>query len=588
MKGFRKVLSYASEYSGKHRLSIILVFASVVIGIIPYVLVYNLITAFIQEQDISIGYAAVISTGVAFTMWLKYYLRAKGLIASHEVAFDTLMGMRIKFASKLIKSPMGQIQKKGIGEYKKNLIDDIDGMEIFLAHIIPEGLPYALSPIVVFIVLLIVDWRMALLSLTSIPFGLVAMAIMMKIGMGKMGAYFEAEKRMNKTIVEYINGMEVIKIFNRTTSSFGKYVKNVEEYRDFTLDWYRMSWTYMAIYTSVLPCTVLFMLPVGLHMYLNEDIALNTFIFCLMMAMSIGVPLVRLMAFMPAFPQLTYKIEELEKTFEGDEVRSGNIAARPTSHEVMYQNVTFAYEKKDVLKNVSFMAKENTVTAIVGESGSGKSTLARLLVKFWDTKEGKISIGGIDIDDMTKENLNNLVSYVAQDTFLFDIPLIENIRIGRVDATDEEVFEAAKAAQCHDFIMNLQNGYQTMPGDSGDKLSGGEKQRITIARAILKNTPIIVLDEATSATDAENEDLIQDALNRLIQGKTLIVIAHRLSTIVEADQIIVMENGSLSDIGTHEELLENSVKYKHLWDAHMCSTQWDIIVHERKEEKEYV
>lgn len=578
MSVFRKVLSYAKEHRNKHYASIALIFFSVLVDIVPYLLAYHLLATFIEGDGGSVTYVIGISVGVGAAMWLKTWLLGKGLSASHEVAYDTLMGMRITFASKMMKLSMGKIKEKGTGSYKKNFVDDIEHMEAMLAHIIPEGLPYVISPMVVFIVLLVVDWRVALLSLGSIPFGLVAIILMMSTGMKKMGNYYKAEEKMNKTIVEYIAGMEVIKIFNRTTSSFEKYADNVKGYRDYTLDWFNSSWTYMAMCTAVLPCTILLLLPVGLKLYLNETLELSTFLFSLMMTMSIGIPLVKLMELIPNFPNLSYKINELEKTFDGIEVKAIDKGIIPVNNQVVYKDITFAYDKVDVLKQVSFEADEDAVTAIVGESGSGKSTLAKLLVKFWDIDQGQIEIGGVDICDMSMERLMDLVSYVSQDTFLFDIPLMENIRIGRPDATDEEVIEAAELAQCHEFIKKLKNGYQTMPGDSGDKLSGGEKQRITIARAILKNAPIIVLDEATSSTDSENEDKIQDALNSLIHGKTLIVIAHRLSTIVQSDKIVLMEEGRLTASGTHGELLKHSIKYRELWDAHIESTQWDINV----------
>ncbi len=578
MDGIKKVLFYAKEHKNKLYISIGLIFCSVLVQMIPYLLAYHLLTTFIEGDGGSVTYVILMAAGIGIAKLLKTWLYGKGLIASHNVAFDTLMGMRIAFAGKMMKLPMGQIKEKGVGAYKKNFIDDIEQMETLLAHMIPEGLPYIFSPLIVFVILLIVDWRLSLLSLASIPFGLIAIILMMVTGMKKMENYYRAEERMNKTIVEYIAGMEVIKIFNRTTSSFEKYVDNVKGYRDYTLGWYKSSWTYTGIYTSVLPCTVLLLLPVGLKFYLDGTLDLSTFLFALMIAMSIGIPLVKLMEFIPTIPNLTFKINELEKTFQGEEIKSNEKGVKPDNYKVSYKDVTFAYEEVDVIKQVSFEADENAVTAIVGESGSGKSTLAKLLVKFWDVDSGRIEIGGVDISDMSIERLMNSVSYVSQDTFLFDIPLIENIRIGRPEATDEEVIEAAKFAQCHDFILKLKNGYQTMPGDSGDKLSGGEKQRITIARAILKDAPIIILDEATSSTDAENEDKIQDALNSLIVGKTLIVIAHRLSTIVEADKIILMDEGRMTASGTHEELLERSVKYQQLWEAHIEATQWDIHV----------
>jgi len=580
MNGYQKMLSYADEYKNKLYLALALIASSVLMGVVPYVLLHRLLQEFLEASEPQLITALFISFLIGLAYYSKTWLLGKGLKASHDVAYDTLMGMRRSFAEKLMKLPMGEIQETGVGTYKKNFVDDIESIEVLLAHLVPEGLPYLLSPLVVFIALLIIDWRLALLSLGSIPFGIIPIAVMMTTGVKKMKYYYESEQEMNRTIVEYISGMEVIKIFNRTTASFEKYVNNVENYRDFTLDWFRSSWTYMAMYTSVLPCTILLLLPVGLLYYLDGTLTFSTLILSLLMTMSIGVPLVKLMGFMPSIPNLTYKIDQLEKTFEGLELLAEDLKKQPENYDVTFNNVGFAYKEKKVIDDISFTAGAGQTTAIVGESGSGKSTLAKLLVHYWDIQEGSIKIGGLDIRDMSMDQLMDLVSFVSQDTFLFNISIIENIRLGKPGASDEDVIKAAKAAQCHDFIEALKLGYHTMPGDCGDKLSGGEKQRITIARAILKDAPIVVLDEATSSTDAENEDKIQEAINELIKSKTLIMIAHHLTTIVHADQIVVLNKGKLSHSGTHDQLIQSSLDYKLLWDSYVASTKWDLSVKE--------
>jgi len=422
------------------------------------------------------------------------------------------------------------------------------------------------------------DWRLALLSMVSILIGMIVLSLMMRSGLKKMDKYYGSARKMNSTIVEYISGMEVIKIFNRTTNSYENYVSSVEDYKKYTLAWFKESWTYMAIYGAVIPCTIILLLPVGTMFYINGTLALTPFVFALLLSMSLGQPLIRLVEFFPVIPILKYKIGQLEKTYEGQELKTVDKGLVPDNYNVEFKNVTFAYDKKDVINNVSFCAKENSVTAIVGESGSGKSTLAKLLVLFWDIKHGEISIGGVNIRDMSFEKLMNLISYVSQDTFLFNTSIMENIRIGRPDAADEEVIAAAKLAMCHDFIIKTEKGYDTNSGEAGNKLSGGEKQRLTIARAILKDAPIIILDEATAFADPENEDKIQEALNRLMAGKTVLVIAHRLSTIVEVDNIILLDKGNLLMQGSHEELLAKSDTYQSLWNSHIQSLNWDINI----------
>jgi ATP-binding cassette subfamily B protein IrtA len=579
MSGFKEILSYANEYKSKISLAIILIFFGVVAGIIPYVITYDIIINFV-ESKVTLYYLFLMAGGVALFLWLKSYLILKGLEASHEAAYDTLMGMRIKFAEKMTKLPLGDINEKGTGSFKKNFVDDIEYIELLLAHMIPEGIPYILTPILVYVILFVLDWRLALLSIASSLIGIMVVALMMKSALKKMGKYYSSAQKMNSTIVEYIAGMEAIKIFNRTTNSYENYISSVENYKKYTLDWNKKSWTYVAIYGSVLPCTILFLLPVGLIFYIDGTLTLPIFLFALLLSMSLSSHLIRLVEYISMFSMLKYKIEQLEASFAGKELKIEDKGLSPENYDVKFENVTFAYDKKDVIKDVSFSAKENSVTAIIGESGSGKSTLAKLLVHFWDVKDGKITIGGVNIKDMSFEKLMNLISYVSQDTFLFDISIMENIRVGRPGATDEEVMAAAELAQCHDFIMDMERGYDTNAGDAGDKLSGGEKQRITIARAILKNAPIIILDEATAFTDPENEDKLQEALNRLIVGKTILIIAHRLSTIVDADNIILMDEGNLLMQGTHDELLTRSETYQSLWNSHMQAVNWDINVEE--------
>lgn len=583
MGSIKKILLYAQEYKNKLILAVFLIFLSVVASIIPYIITYDMILSFVERQSITVGYIVMMAGAVLISLLLQSYLYIKGLTVSHEVAFDTLMGIRKSMAKKMTKLPLGVINDKGTGRYKKYLVDDIESVETLIAHMIPEGIPYMVAPIIVYIILFFLDWRLALLAMGSIPIGVGAFLLMMVAGLKKMKVYYSAAQDMNATIVEYISGMEVIKIFNRTTHSYENYRDSVNKYRDYTLDWFKSSWTYMAIYKSVLPCTVILLLPVGTLFYINGTLEFSTFVYALLLSISIGIPLIKLMNFAMSFPNLKYKIEQIEKEFAGEELEINETGVIPNNHNIEFRNVTFAYDKKEVVKDVTFSAKENTVTAIVGESGSGKSTLAKLLVHFWDVSEGEILVGGVNIKNIEFNALMRIISYVSQDTFLFNMSIMDNIRVGKEEATDEEVIEAAKLAMCHEFIINMKNGYDSMAGDAGDKLSGGEKQRITIARAILKNAPVIILDEATAYTDSENEDKIQEALNKLIVGKTLIVIAHRLSTIVKANNIILMHQGTLMQQGTHEELLEHSKEYQILWEAHIQSINWDIQTKEAKE-----
>jgi ATP-binding cassette subfamily B protein len=334
----------------------------------------------------------------------------------------------------------------------------------------------------------------------------------------------------------------------------------------------------MAIVTIVLPCTVILTLPVGMYMYFQGTLPLETLIFTLMITIGIGVPFNSALRFIPRFPQLDYAMNELENVFFQVELKTGSKTDRPAIYDIEFDKVFFAYEKKTVIDNVSFLIKENTLTAIVGPSGGGKSTLAKLLVHYYDIDRGELTIGGESITSYSQEALMQMISFVSQDNFLFDDTIMENIRKGRQNATDEEIIQAAKIASAHDFIIKLENGYQTVVGSSGGKLSGGERQRISIARAMLKDAPIIVLDEATAYSDAENEDLIQDAINKLMKEKTVIVIAHRLRSIVNADTIIVIDKGKIIDTGSHDDLIKRSDLYRQLWEDNEKSYNWELEV----------
>ena len=580
MTEIKRIYTYAGEHRGKIYQAFILILVSVAMGLIPYVIAHDIILGLIREEAQSPVYILMMSGLVFMVLMLKGLFYYKGLTASHEATYDILMGMRKAFVNKLMTLPLGKINQKGSGGFKKNIVEDIDSMEVLLAHMIPEGLPYVIVPVIVFSILLFMDWRLGLLAMGSIPFGIIPMALMMKIGSERMDGFYGAAERMNAVIVEYITAMNVIKIFGRTTDSYDRYLCAVTEYKNFTLGWQKDSWNYIALYTAVLPCTLILLLPGGCLLYLNGSLGLDRFLFSLMLTLGVGVPLVKMLDFLPVIPTLSFKIKELEKIFQGEELIQGTDETDLLHHNITFDRVSFGYGDVDAVTDVSFTAGQGSLTAIVGESGSGKSTLAKLLVHYWDIRSGAIRIGGKDIRTLSLERLMGLVSYVSQDTFLFNTTIRENIRVGNPDATEEQIVQAGKLAMCHEFIMEFEKGYDTCAGDAGDRMSGGEKQRITIARAILKNAPVIVLDEATAFTDPENEDRIQEALGELIQGKTVIVIAHRLSSITRADRILVMDGGCLRAQGSHDALLGSCQTYRRLWESHSAAMDWRIEVKE--------
>lgn len=572
----KKLFYYGKENNKTTILSIILLFFAALLLILPFLFIYQTIYAIVSEQKITTIFVLKEAMAILICLIIQAVLYVKGLSLSHKAAYGTIMNIRVSLQNKMEKLPLGIIESKGVGAFKKIFTDDIDSFEQLLAHAIPEGISNALGTLLVLLGIFSCDWRLGVLVLIIVPLGLIPVMLMYKIGNKGMANYYTASQIMNNTIIEYVNGMEVVKVFNKSGESYKKLKTAVNNYRDYTLKWYRSCWPFMAIYQSFLPYTLLFALPVGSILVMKGIVGVAPFILALCLALGLGAPLLRTISFMSVVPQIRYKIEELEKVLDSPPVKEGQNFYQGKSYDICFEHVFFRYDEKEVLHDINLNIKTNTKVALVGESGAGKSTLAKLLIHYYDVNNGKIMIGNQNICDMRLEALNELIAYVSQDNFLFNMSLMENIRIGKPTASDEEVVAAAKKAQCMDFINRLSEGIYTKAGDSGNKLSGGERQRITLARAILKDAPIIVLDEATAVTDSENEIKIESVLSELVKHKTLIVIAHRLTTIVNAQQICILDKGNLVDCGTHKELLEKCEIYRNLWKANQDSTQWQI------------
>lgn len=573
---FNRIMSYAGEEKKKTVLAMFCISIAVLLSVIPFLLACQMITPLVTGEGISAGKITGCVIGVFMCLALHGILYCAGLVFSHQAAFGILERIRMTLQRRMEKLPLGIIQEKGIGTIKRLFVDDVESMEILLAHAIPEGFGNALVPIVVYVILFVVDWKLALLSMVSIFIGVFAMMKMFTIGTKEMDNYYKAGQVMNNTIIEYINGMEVVKVFNKDGESFQRFKTDVANYRDFTLAWYRACWSWMAIYNALVPCTTLFALPFGSWFVMQGYSTLPDLILVLCLSFSVGVPILKMLGFLPQFPQLNYKLEKLEQVLDAEPLRQTKDTFYGNDNTVIFQNVGFAYEEQSVLRDVNLIMKENEITALVGESGSGKSTLAKLLVHYYDTQKGMITIGGQDITKMSLEALNQRISYVSQEQFLFNTSLLENIRMGKLDATDEEVLEAARKAQCMEFIEKLPNGIHTMAGDGGKQLSGGQRQRIALARAIIKDAPIVVLDEATAFTDPENEEKMDAAIKEVVKGKTLLVIAHKLPSVMKANQICVMQEGKVEAIGTHDVLLNQSAEYRKLWQVAMDSAEWKV------------
>ncbi|MCM1181509.1 MAG: ABC transporter ATP-binding protein/permease [Clostridium sp.] len=583
---FDKIFEYAGPHkSGIYKATLILLF-SVFMGVLPFVMAYQIIAPLIMGNSIDTAYVAIRVAGVLVCLLLQAVFYSFGLDISHKTAYYTLLRLRVALQKRFESMPLGVIEEKGIGTVKKLFVDDVDGLEVLLAHSLPEGIANLMVPLIVYIAMFVIDWKLALMSLASIPIGFAAMMIMYSVGMKQMGAYYQSSQIMNNTIIEYINGMEVVKVFNKDADSYERLKTDITNYRDYTLNWYKACWPWMAVYNSLLPCTIILTLPLGGWFVLKGMSSVPDFILVLCLSLSIGIPLLKSLGFLPTMPQLNYKISALEQVLSANPLQQTEEKFNGKDYSVEFNHVRFGYdvmkpgmqepERKEVIHGVSFQAKAGEKTALVGESGSGKSTLAKLLIHYYDVNEGSISVGGQDIREMSLVALNEQVSYVAQDQYLFNTSIFENIRIGKPGATDEEVMEAAKKAQCMEFIEKLPNGIWQQAGDAGKMLSGGQRQRISLARAILKNAPIVVLDEATAFADPENEEKMEAAISELVKGKTLFVIAHKLPSIMNADRILVMDKGNLVGMGKHQELLQSCKEYKKLWDAHSESAEWRV------------
>lgn len=573
---FKKVAPYIGEYKKYTIWAAVLMSLGIVANVAPYFFLYQIISPLTRGEHIDLAFVMIRVLAVAACEILFAVMYVKGLEFSHISAYNTLKNLRISLQGKLEKQPLGNIQNLGTGRIKKIFTDDIDQIEILLAHAIPEGIANIFIPVLIIVLMFLMDWRLGLLALVPIVLGLFAMGMMMKSGFEKMNDYYESAAKMNNTIIEYVNGMEVVKVFNKDGDSYKRFGEVVRNYRDFTIAWYKVCWPWMAAYASLLPCLALLMLPVGSWMVLTGTLTLNKLILVLCMSFAVGPSFLKALNFAGKFPQLDYKISELEKLMEHPPLKEGQNGFTGTDRNILFENVRFGYGDEEVLHGVSLELKQGTTTALVGESGSGKSTLAKLLVHYYDLDGGAIRIGGQDITDMSLEALNDQVAYVAQEQFLFNTTLYENIRIGKPDAGREEVLAAAHRAQCDEFLERLPDGIETKAGDGGKQLSGGERQRISLARAILKDAPIIVLDEATAFMDPENEEKLNAAIDEIVKDKTVLVIAHRLSTVKNADKICVMKEGQCIADGRHEELLTDCPEYKKFWDASVSASTWKI------------
>ncbi|MBQ8950108.1 MAG: ABC transporter ATP-binding protein [Eubacterium sp.] len=539
-------------------------------GMAPFIAVSLLVTE-LFNKTVSVRSVLILFLTAFAGQAGKLFFTYRSTLTSHKATYKILKNIRSRIADKMLRVPMGVMLDTPTGNFKNLMVDTVSKLEDSMAHFMPEITSNIVAPLCCIVLVFILDWRMGLASLITIPLGLLGYIGMMRDYVNKSTTYMRSQNAMNSTLVEYVNGIEVIKAFNQGSSSYGKFTDAINFFHDSTLAWWKQSWLWSAVIQAVMPTTLLGTLPIGAMLYMKGTLPLSDFITCIILPIGFIAPLMRIGKYSEQFNMVKACLDQIWNFTEKPDLIRPDKEVSLDDTAYRFENVSFAYNETDVLKDISFEIKPGTVTAIVGPSGSGKSTIAKLMAGFWDVTKGNIVFGGKNIKDIPVSQLMSKVSYVAQDNFLFDESIRENIRMGKPDATDEEIVNAAKAACCHEFIEKLENGYDTNAGEAGEKLSGGERQRITIARAILKNTDVIILDEATAHADPENEYLIQSAISRLVKGKTLIVVAHRLATIKNADQILVMENGRIIGSGKQEELISECPLYQRLWNDYMSA-----------------
>ena len=577
------LFSFAAPCKGKMALSVFCAILSVAGGFIPFWAVYEILLAFINQNVTLNGILIWCLVGAAGYL-LRVACHGISTILAHISAYTILEGIRLKIADRLMKAPLGEVMGRRIGYLKNIIMDKVEDLEPPLAHMIPELTSNLLLPVAIFIWMLVIDWRMGLAVLISPVLAMIPMFFLMRNYNSQYAAYMEANNHVNSIIIEYVEGIEVVKAFNQSTSSYEKFVNAVQSFKEFTLAWFKSTWKSMNLMMAITPTTLLGVLPVGLLLVQNGSISPAELAMGIILSLSIVGPLMKATTFINEAKSMEYAVEAANELLNLPVLPdSGKIVSIP-HNDIALKHVTFSYdgsEQNEVLHDVNLELPEGSFTALVGPSGGGKSTIARLIARFWDVTGGSITIGGKNVKELSIRQLSELVSFVTQDNFLFNCSLKENIRLGNPNATDEEVYAAAKAACCDEFIVRLDKGYDTPAGDAGKRLSGGEKQRIAIARAILKNAPIVILDEATAFTDPQNEDKIQKSIMALSKGKTLLVIAHRLSTIQNADQIVVLKKGRIVDCGKQKELLKRCPLYADMWKAHIGAKNWSVS--EKKE-----
>jgi len=573
-KSKKTTIDWLKEFASQHKWtyvgSVVCALVGVFCSIMPYIYIGNMTRQLLEgNRELMFYMHQCIEMAIFWAMRVLFHGISTTL--SHKATFHVLGTIRKQVCEKLSRLPLGYILDTPSGSLKNTLVERIDSIETTLAHILPEFTSNLLIPLGMILYIALIDWRMALVALITLPLGFLCYMGMTIDYEASYKNTIEKTKKLNDTAVEYISGIEVIKAFGKAESSYERFVSAAKEGAECYIEWMRKANIFFCLAISIFPSTLIGILPIGGLLCRGGSLSAPDFILIMILSLGLVSPLITCMSYSDDFAKIGTIIGEVASILEQEELnRPQSSNMQPKDYTLELNNVSFAYHEKEVLHGINMMVKPGTINALVGPSGSGKSTIAKLIASLWDVSSGSITIGNVDIKALPLDDYTKKIAYVSQDNYLFDETIRENIRMGNPRATNQQVEEVARRSGCHEFIMGLEKGYETVVGGAGGHLSGGERQRIAIARAMLKDAPIVILDEATAYTDPENEALVQASVAKLVQGKTLIVIAHRLSTICDADQIFVVKDGQIEARGTQEELLDTCPLYKEMWQAHIA------------------
>lgn len=575
VNSIKELINICKGKKNDFSISVFCGFLSVFFSMVPYYCIYKIITLFHEYNYEVSNYIVCAVIGII----MRFVCFSISSFVSHQATAGLLYEIRSNIIEKMEKLPLGTVTQDNSGYYKKLIVEDVENLERFLAHHVPEVSSSVGVPIGVAILLFIIDWRLAIATISIIPIAYKILSGMMNGSEEKMKNYSNSLMNMNFSIIEYIQGMTVIKSFNKTDIAVSKIDTTVDTFKYYVLDWYKSCWRYMSGFAVLIKANLITLLPTSGLFLLKGEVDISTVIFFFLMSFSFSVPLVKLGEFTDTMPMINQSFEQIKLFLDSEEIESSDEEVKFENYSIEFKNVSFSYDDtKQVVRNLSFIAEEDGLTALVGESGCGKSTIAKLSARFWDVESGEILIGGIPIKEIPFQQLMDNISFVFQDTIIFNDTLRNNIRMGKPDASDQAVMEATKLASCNDLVK--EKGLDAILGGANDKLSGGEKQRIAIARAILKDSPIVILDEATASSDAENQMEIQKAISNLSKNKTVIVIAHRLSTITNSNKIVVLSQGEIVESGVHSDLISNEGLYEKMYRKYQESLNFKICTEE--------